>query len=290
MSPMKSAINAGDICSGAINPNDALPDVQSSPDVRGIALPKAGISSFSLPVIIPTKRGGSLMSMAMCSFAVGVPEWQKGTHMSRLVILLDKWFRGRSLTLDFDELLREACEVLDSNSAELGISFQYLIEKGAPVTKMIAPLCYSCRVVTAFNTSDNSSRLQVNLEVPVATLCPCSREISQYGAHNQRAIIAADLELAVGSCRSQFNFEDVIRGLEQCGSCELFAVLKRADEKAVTERQYENPKFVEDVVRDAVLFMRELTGIVGFAVRVEAQESIHTHNAFAEYCDNFTRL
>ena len=277
-----------------------LDDVQGYADTRGIALKIAGVKNVQLPMRLLQKDGGVQTVNTTASMGVHLPASDKGTHMSRFIIQLAEWSENRVMTLNFRGLLNETCELLGSSAASLDLAFMYFLDKKAPVTDYSAPMGFQCSIETCLEKSTQSPaqdyQMVLGVTVPIATLCPCSKEISDYGAHNQRAEIRAKLRLDKDHTVSENPhapepemvwFEDIIAGLEQCASCPVYPVLKRLDEKYVTERQYDNPKFVEDVVRDATLLLRNYPGIAGFQLEVEALESIHGHNAWAVHDENF---
>ncbi len=268
-----------------------LDDVQGYADTRGVALKQAGVKQVDMPLSLMEKSGGIQSIKARVSLGVHLEKESKGTHMSRFIIQLTEWSRDKVITLNFKDLLEETMTRLDSKAAHMKMDFAYFIDKKAPVTHYSAPMAFPCSFqASLIRTSEKklSHQLVLGVTVPVATLCPCSKEISDYGAHNQRAEIRAHLVLDTTTDHQMVWIEDVVAALEECASCPVYPVLKRLDEKYVTERQYDNPKFVEDVVRDATLVLREYPGVLGFSIEVEALESIHGHNAYAFHEENVT--
>ena len=237
---------------------------------------RVGIKEIALPLRVETKDGGHQTVHAVCAVSVGLPARFKGTHMSRFVEILCDW-RERNLSgAGLEDLLREVCAKLDASTAQATIAFPYFIDKRAPATGRVAPTDIACTFGGEIG-SDGVFHFTLGVAVPATTLCPCSKEISRYGAHNQRSLVRARIRYRTGCVW----IEDLVRGLEECASCAIYPLLKRADEKVVTERAYENPRFVEDVLRDAILLLRELPGIEWFEVDCENFESIHNHNAWA---------
>lgn len=246
-----------------------LPDVQSLSDARGIAIQKVGVSEVSVPLSVKTKSGKIQHVDANAKISVSLSSEQKGTHMSRFMMLLAKWSETETIGLDLSSHLAQTLELLEAENAEIELSFNYYVDKTAPVSGFTAPMPIPCTLIT------NNSKTEIRLTVPVTTLCPCSKEISKYGAHNQRALIDCSMEFT-----SPPYVEDIVAMLEECASCALFPILKREDEKFVTETQYENPRFAEDVLREAVLRLRKLEEVTKYSVEVKTLESIHAHNAF----------
>jgi GTP cyclohydrolase I len=218
--------------------------------------------------------------------SVGLPAEFKGTHMSRFVIQLSEWSQNKTLCLNFREFLQEAKARLEAPSAFVDLKFRYFIDKAAPVSGLSAPMAYECEFKGSLDEQDHY-RLMLSVLVPCATLCPCSKAISDYGAHNQRALIHAKVMIDPAPENRLVWIEDLVTGLENSSSCPVYPLIKRADEKFITEKAYDNPKFVEDVIREATLFLREAEGITGFSLEVEALESIHAHNAWAAHAENF---
>ncbi|MCB9784293.1 MAG: GTP cyclohydrolase I FolE2 [Candidatus Omnitrophica bacterium] len=266
-----------------------LPDVQQSEDLRGIELWKVGVKKFEIPIQLTQKDGDKQTVHAFATMSVGLSKSRKGVHMSRFVLQLSEWSRSRVFELDLRPFLQEAMERLDAQSAHVELDFRYFIEKKAPVTGLSAPMAYGCKFDASItgNGIEEDYRFVLSVAVPIGNLCPCSKEISDYGAHNQRAFIRAQALLDSTPNAPVVWIEDLVSGLEEAASCPVYPFLKRPDEKHVTETQYENPKFVEDVIRDATLVLRDFPGIRGFSLEVEAFESIHDHNAWAAHRENF---
>jgi GTP cyclohydrolase IB len=250
-----------------------LPDVQSRADTRNLAIDAVGIRSMRSPVVI--RSGARLLStVATFSMGVGLAAVTKGTHMSRFVELLEAETRPLDQRA-FRSLVQDMLKKLDARSGEIEMQFPYFVTKTAPVSGVQSQLDYDvCWRGRMSEESRYSFRMQVS--VPATSLCPCSKEISKYGAHNQRSIIRIDAELS-----GDMAIENLIATAEGSASCELYGLLKRADEKHVTERAYENPKFAEDLVRDVALALNGQLCVLGYVVEAENFESIHNHSAFA---------
>ena len=250
----------------------ALPDTQNQADIRDIPIDKVGIKSLKYPITVKDRDSGIQHTVATVAMTVDLPKEFKGTHMSRFVeVLMNK----REIHIDsIFEILKEMQNKLHANSAHIELDFPYFKEKLAPVSKKPSLIDYRIKFHAVMNK--NKKDVIMTVIVPVKTLCPCSKSISKYGAHNQRG----EVTVAV-----RFNdivwFEDIISIVEQSASCELFTLLKRDDEKYVTEKAYENPVFVEDVVRNVVTKLKQNEKILWYHVEAENFESIHNHNAYA---------
>lgn len=253
-----------------------LEDVQGSPDHRGVTLQRVGVKHVATPLRIKTKRGPDQEVQAQATLWVDLPKDCKGTHMSRFIEVLGNW-QQQSLQ-DLEGLVVELQSRLMATSAGAAFRFKYFVPKVAPVSGLVA-----------FGDIDGQFEAQVGPDgygflmgvlVPVTSLCPCSKEISDYGAHNQRSHIRVKANLIKGAT---LWLEDLASDLENFGSCPIFPLLKREDEKWVTERAYENPRFVEDMMRDVILYLREHPAIGRFGVEVENFESIHNHSAYATH-------
>ncbi len=247
-------------------------DIQSTRDHREIDIDRVGVKGISYPITVLDKDMGKQQTIASINMYVNLPRLYKGTHMSRFVEILNEHSRSISLQ-NIPVILGEMKKRLDAESAHIEVTFPYFIKKAAPVTGAEGLMEYKC---TFKGTLNNGSDLIVCINVPVCTVCPCSKEISEYGAHNQR-----------GEVRLQVRFkkfvwiEDLIKLVEECASCDIYSVLKREDEKYVTEKAYENPRFVEDVVREIALRLNNDPNITWYAIESENFESIHNHNAYA---------
>lgn len=256
-------------------PNQTLTDVQNRNDQRGIDIQKVGINDVDVPLRIHNDTNHVVCAKVRMS--VSLPRKYKGTHMSRFVEVLNLYRLKDFSSEDIKSLLCDIKKVLKAESANAKFSFKYFVEKKSPVTKLSFPLAYDCSFEGDLN--GEKYKFTLGVKVPVATLCPCSKEISKFSAHNQRA----EVKLKVNFNQEQYKIspEDLIEMVESCASTELYTILKRSDEKYVTEKAYENPKFVEDILRDIVIKLRQDKRINGFETEIEAYESIHNHNAWA---------
>ena len=253
-----------------------MKDVQNTQDTRNVDIQKVGIKNVELPLIIQRKNASDKVVYATARVCVSLPRNYKGTHMSRFVEVLNEWRTKNLLGVDIKGCLEKIIKKLHAQSGELEFNFKYFVDKKAPVTKLAAPMCYDCSFEGTMDGDDYKFILGV--KVPVTTLCPCSKEISEYGAHNQRAIVSVKITYPEDE---HIWLEDLVKSIENCASCELYPLLKREDEKFVTEKAYNNPKFVEDVLRDVVLMLRNNDIVDSFEVECESLESIHNHSAWA---------
>ncbi|TNE90373.1 MAG: GTP cyclohydrolase I FolE2 [Deltaproteobacteria bacterium] len=250
-----------------------LPDHASESDERGIAIERVGIRGLSYPIQVMDKQNQMQGTVAQIEMCVGLPADQKGTHMSRFVQILNQ-VRGELTIRNIGGILAQVQRELEADDAFIEMTFPYFIEKEAPVSRARSLMEYHCGFKASRRGPVEDFELRVT--VPVKSLCPCSKSISEYGAHNQRSLIQVKLR-----SRQLVWIEDVVEAVEACGSSPLYALLKREDEKWVTEKAYENPKFVEDLVRDVVTAVRKLEGVHEVHVAAENFESIHNHSAFA---------
>lgn len=253
-----------------------MKDVQNTQDDRNVDIQKVGINNLDIPLIIQRKNNSDQVVSAQARVCVSLPRNYKGTHMSRFVEVLNEWRTKNLLGVDIKGCLEKIVKKLNAQSGELKFKFKYYIDKKSPITKLAAPMSYDCSFEGRINKEDYKFILGV--KVPVTTLCPCSKEISQYGAHNQRAIISVKVSYDESK---HIWIEDLVELIESCASCSLYSLLKRQDEKYVTEHAWENPKFVEDVLRDVVVKLRNHQTVTEFEVECEAFESIHNHSAWA---------
>ena len=251
-----------------------MKDVQSQPDFRNIPIDKVGIKNLRYPITVRDRREGFQHTIAAINMFVDLPHDNKGTHMSRFVELLHLLRPEVSLE-KFEAILDNMKQHLNAASAHLEMTFPYFIEKKAPISTSPGLMDYTCSII---GTSDPSGKVDLISEVvvPISSVCPCSMEISEFGAHNQRG------EVRLSTRFKKFIWmEDMIDLVEQAASCDVFSVLKRVDEKCVTERAFANPKFVEDIVRDVAKTLNEDDNITWFSVSAENFESIHNHSAYA---------
>ncbi len=251
----------------------AMPDLQQSRDHRRIPISKVGVKNISYPIVVKDKQHALQHTVATVDMYVDLPHQFKGTHMSRFVEILNR--HREQIALDrLEDILQEMRQKLGAETAHLRVEFPYFIDKTAPVSKARSLMEYTC----AFDACMRSDQLDFVLEikVPVTSLCPCSKELSRFGAHNQRSIMTVKVRY-----REFIWIEDLVELIEQCGSSPLYALLKRADEKHVTEQAYQNPRFVEDMVREAYVRLTALDNITWFSIEAENFESIHNHSAYA---------
>ncbi len=252
---------------------NSIADVQNSADTRQIPINKVGIKGIRHPVRVKDRSAGEQHTIATFNMYVNLPHNFKGTHMSRFVEILNNHEREISVE-SFQDMLREMTEVLDAESGHIEMSFPYFVNKTAPVSGVQSLLDYEVTIIGAITKGKASTTLRVI--VPVTSLCPCSKKISKHGAHNQRS------HVTVTVTTTEFIWiEDLIDVVESEASCEIFGLVKRPDEKWVTERAYENPKFVEDMVRDVAVYFDEDPRIASYTIESENFESIHNHSAYA---------
>jgi GTP cyclohydrolase IB len=254
-----------------------LKDTQNLKDTRGIDIQKVGIKHLEMPLTIQRKNESNQVVNAKVRVNVSLPKHYKGTHMSRFVEVLSSWKNKNLLGVDIKGCLAAIIKKLNAQSGELEFRFKYFIDKKSPVTKIPSPMGYDCSFEGSLGGNEEY-KFTLGVKVPVTTLCPCSKEISECGAHNQRAIVNVKVSYDEGN---HIWIEDLIKVVEKYGSCEIYTLLKRIDEKFVTEKAYSNPKFVEDILRDVVLELRKNDIINSFEVECEAFDSIHNHSAWA---------
>ena len=258
-----------------------LKDTQNTMDERGIAIQKVGVSDVHLPFLIATKDGSFQSVLAKITLTADLPDKFRGTHMSRFIEVLSEWSRKPISYKEMAAILADIISRLDAERAHLDIDFKYFIEKQAPVSGLKSLSDCDC-CFSGSLTRGQQLDFVLGIAIPFTSLCPCSKEISAYGAHNQRGV----MKLQIRHQHGRFIWiEDLAALMEAQGSCPVYALLKREDEKYVTEKAYDNPKFVEDVLRDLVLTIRSLPGVRWFAVQCENYESIHNHNAFASHVE-----
>jgi GTP cyclohydrolase I len=252
----------------------AIADVQSRPDQREIAIDKVGIRSLRHPVSIRNQDGTSQHSIAEFEMMVNLAKDVKGTHMSRFVDVLHAQASPYDV-VTFQAMLGVMTECLGAQQGYITMHFPFFMKKNAPVSKVPSLLDYQASFIGKW--TDGKAQTQLRVVVPVTSLCPCSKEISRYGAHNQRSHITITVII-----QEPIAFESLIEMAESHASSELYGILKRDDERYITEKAYENPKFVEDMVRDVAIVLKQDPRILGFNISSENFESIHNHSAFAE--------
>ncbi|MEA5444509.1 GTP cyclohydrolase FolE2 [Gammaproteobacteria bacterium AB-CW1] len=250
-----------------------IDDVQGSADTRRIPINKVGIKDIRHPVRVRDRSGGEQHTIANFNMYVDLPHDFKGTHMSRFVQILEN--QEREITVrSFKDMLSGMTELLEADSGHIEMSFPYFVNKKAPVSGVESLMDYEVSFIGERIKGEN--RMTTRVVVPVTSLCPCSKKISDYGAHNQRSHVTV-----TARTRDFVWIEELIDLVEAEASCELFGLLKRPDEKWVTERAYDNPKFVEDIVRDIAVALNKDDRIAAYTVASENFESIHNHSAYA---------
>jgi len=249
-----------------------LPDVQAGADGRNIAIQRVGVRSMTHPVTVATPRGAQ-PSVAAVDMYVGLPPEKKGTHMSRFIEVLQQHQEPLS-TSSVARLMESMLERLEAEHGLIEIRFPYFVTKSAPVSGVRSLMDY--QVTLRAEQDANGLKLTQTVVVPVTSLCPCSKKVADYGAHNQRSHVTISAEVD-----GDLGIEEQIRIAESAGSSEMWALLKRPDEKYVTEQAYDNPKFVEDIVRDVAMALDADKRVLAYAVSAENFESIHNHSAYA---------
>ena len=255
------------------NKANKIADVQNSEDKRNIPINKVGIKDIRHPVLIRDRSDGEQPTIANFNMYVNLPHNFKGTHMSRFVEILNQHEREISVK-SFKNMLHEMAERLEAKSGHIEMSFPYFVNKTAPASGVQSLMDYDVTFIGEIHEGIDS--LLIKIVVPVTSLCPCSKKISDYGAHNQRSHVTITARL----CEFMW-LEEIIDIVEAQASCELYGLLKRPDEKIVTERAYDNPKFVEDMVRDVAAALNTEKRVDYYIVESENFESIHNHSAYA---------
>ncbi|MGC9259721.1 MAG: GTP cyclohydrolase FolE2 [Phycisphaerae bacterium] len=250
-----------------------MADVQGAVDKRNIAIDKVGVRAVRYPITLRTPDGGEQNTVALINLYVSLPKHKKGTHMSRFLEILNEYHR-RITPSEIIPILHEMKTKLLADDAHIQMTFPYFIEKAAPVTGALGLMDYECTLEGVSNGQDD---FILGIKAPATSLCPCSKEISAYGAHNQRCEISARVRFT-----GTLWIEDLVKIMESAASAPVYAVLKRPDEKFVTEQAYDNPKFVEDIIRDLALAMERNDQITWYNIQSENFESIHNHNAYAQ--------
>ena len=251
-----------------------MKDIQNERDYRNLPIDKVGIKNLNYPITVLDRKNKFQHTVASINMFVDLPHKNKGTHMSRFVEILNLFHPEVSLK-KISEVLDLMKKHLNAASSHIEVAFPYFIEKKAPISTARGLMDYNCKFQGSSNPSGDVD-LVMEVNVPISSVCPCSKEISECGAHNQRGMVTV---------RTRFKrfiwLEDVIELVENAASCEVYSVLKRVDEKHVTEQGFTNPKFVEDIVRDIALQLKNDENITWFSVSAENYESIHNHSAFA---------
>jgi len=251
-------------------------DVAKVADTRGVQIQRVGIKGLHLPLKIKRKENGHQEVLGNIDIAVELPHRYRGTHMSRLVEALFEWREKPLNGSDLRKILEQVRKRLDAERAHISVKFKYFIQKRAPISKSPSVLDYDCEFTGSLGPS--GFEFVLGVEAPVTALCPCSKEMSARGAHNQRGVIRARVRY---KHPARAWIEDLVVTLENLGSCEIYPMLKRQDEKHVTEAAYDNPKFVEDILRDVVLALRADENVLWYEAECETFESIHNHSAYA---------
>lgn len=258
-----------------------MEDVQGRPDDRNLPIQRVGITNLRYPIVVLDRARSRQETVASFTLSVNLPHQFKGTHMSRFIEVLDE-HRGEVTMTTVPVILSDLRDRLHAESARIEVEFPYFLERSAPETGATAMMDYRCAFIGEVDGKDSDFILQT--EVPVTSLCPCSREISDYGAHNQRGYVTVDLRtLRDESGADQMVWiEEVVEIVEASASSPVYPLLKRPDERIVTMRAYENPVFVEDLVRSVAMTLQDDPRVAWFRVHALNQESIHNHDAFAQ--------
>lgn len=256
-----------------LQPIQHLKDMQNEPDHRRLAIDRVGVKNLRYPIQVRDKARSVQSTVAQFTLTVDLPHQYKGTHMSRFIEALNE--HGPVMHIDnVRDILQRLRKKLHSQKAHLEFEFPFFLEKKAPTTGAVGVMDYTVRFAASADGEEQD--FVATVVVPVTTLCPCSKAISDYGAHNQRGQVTYSVRF-----NKPIWIEDLIQLVERCASCELYSLLKRPDEKAVTERAYENPVFVEDLVRNVAALSEREPNIKWYRVEAENFESIHNHNAYA---------
>lgn len=251
-----------------------MPDVQRRADERQVPIDRVGVKDVVYPMRLRTPEGGEQSTVARINMYVALPHYQKGTHMSRFLEALNEHAGDPITPEEIPQITKAIQKRLDAAEAHFEAEFTYFVKKLAPVTKSPGLMDYQVRFAC---TVDGGTDFVMSVAAPATSLCPCSKEISKYGAHNQRCRIEAQVRF-----EGQLWIEELVERVEGAASLPVWAVLKRPDEKWVTERAYENPKFVEDIVRDLAVALEADERITWYSINSENFESIHSHNAYAQ--------
>lgn len=255
-------------------------DVQSRKDHRGIALDRVGVTGLRYPIVVLDQANERQETVASITMSVNLPHHFKGTHMSRFIEVLNH-HHGEITLRTLPHLLRDLCAKLDAESARVELSFPYFLERRAPQSQARGLMDFDCRFVGEMKGDEVDFILGV--KVPVTSLCPCSKEISDYGAHNQRGIITIEVRSTLDEDKHPHLIwiEELISVAEASASSPVYPLLKRADERHVTMQAYDNPVFVEDMARNVAQKLQKNSKVAWYRVHVENHESIHNHSAFA---------
>ncbi|MCD6102038.1 MAG: GTP cyclohydrolase I FolE2 [Candidatus Cloacimonetes bacterium] len=247
-------------------------DIQNQQDKREITINKVGVKGLKYPIVLEDRKYGRQNTTATVNMYVELSSNFRGTHMSRFVEILNHYHK-ETIVDNLENLLSEMKKKLDANVAYIEFEFPYFIKKQAPVSREESIMSYNCKFKAKLG---REFKFELSATVPIISLCPCSKEISDFGAHNQRTYVTAKI------IYNDFVWlEELIEIIEKSGSSEVYSMLKRADEKYITEKSYNNPKFVEDIVREVAKKLKNDKRITSYKVEAESIESIHNHNAYA---------
>lgn len=258
-----------------------MQDVQNHRDHREIPIDRVGVCNLQYPIMVLDRSNKTQQTVATMSLSVNLPQEFKGTHMSRFLEILNG-HRGEMTLRTMPAILDELRTRLNAESSHIEVKFLYFVERAAPVTESKALMDYQCQFAAEMNGGKSNFTLQV--KIPVTSLCPCSKAISDYGAHNQRGYVTIEVRTRLNSTGlpELIWIEELVEIAERSASAPVYPLLKREDERHVTMQAYDNPVFVEDIVRNAALRLRQDDRIASFRVHALNQESIHNHDAFAE--------
>lgn len=256
-------------------------DIQNHADTREIAIDKVGVCNLRYPIVVLDRSRERQATTAAISMSVNLPQHFKGTHMSRFIEVLNR-HRGEVTMRTLPQILEELKTTLQAQSAHIEVAFPYFLEQSAPVSGAQALMDYQCQFTAEAN--GKTSTFTLSVVVPVTSLCPCSKAIADYGAHNQRGEVTIDVRTRtnVDGTAAMIWIEELIQVAESSASCPVYALLKRPDERHVTMQAYDNPVFVEDIVRNVAVTLQADERVRWFRVRALNHESIHNHDAFAE--------
>ena len=252
--------------------SNGMPDMQKSRDDRNIAIDKVGVKDIHYPIVVMDKSKEQQQTVARINMYVDLPHHFKGTHMSRFIEILNQ-YHGQVSIDRMNTMLRDMKQHLEASRAHLELEFPYFIEKQAPTSGARSLMEYQCRMQGSLGDDYD---FVLGVTVPMTSLCPCSKEISARGAHNQRSAVSVEIRYT-----DHVWLEDLNEWVEECGSAPVYALLKREDEKTLTEQAYDNPMFVEDVVRAVTQRLLKVPEVTWFRVACENFESIHNHSAYA---------
>ena len=250
-----------------------MKDIQNQSDHRNVPINKVGVKDVKYPITVLDKMNQVQNTIGNVNMYVNLPHNYRGTHMSRFIEILNK-YHNRLHIDTMSDILHEMKEKLEAEEAHMELTFPYFIKKEAPVSKITSLMEYECTYCGTLN--NDIEEFIIKVVVPVTSVCPCSKEISEYGAHNQRSHVTIEVKM-----KDFVWFEDLIEIAEKAGSSPVYSILKRVDEKYVTEKGYDNPMFVEDIVRNIAVDLNKLDSIEWYHIESENFESIHNHSAYA---------